>query len=107
LPLISLFPTKQEGFHILIIGVTVLVVILSVLGTLGIKERIFPMREEKYKLRNIKEILEARPVLILFLEALFTQIGAGVSSGAKIFFFLYALKRPDLSRWLRLVTFLG
>jgi len=96
LPLINAFPTKREGFHVVVIGVAVIVVALSVFGTLGIKERIFPVRGERYKVKNIKEIFGARPVLILFLENFAWQTGYGVNSGTQVFFFLYVVKRPDL-----------
>lgn len=96
LPLIGLFPTKGEGFTVVIAAVTATVLFLSVIGTLGIKERIFPVEAKKYSPRNLIEIVTARPVLVLFLQTLVTQIGVGVSSGITVFFFLYALKRPDL-----------
>lgn len=96
LPIIKSFPTMREGFVVAILGAAAFVLVFSVLGTLGIKERIQPMREEKYTFKNIKDILGARPVLILFLQTLISQIGAGVSSGTLVFFFLYGLKRPDL-----------
>jgi Na+/melibiose symporter-like transporter len=91
-----MFPTQKEGFHVVIIGVAVIVALFSILGTLGIRERIFPMQKEKYNFGNIKDILGARPVLVHFLTTLLTSIGSGVSTGALVFFFLYALKRPDL-----------
>jgi sugar (glycoside-pentoside-hexuronide) transporter len=96
LPLVRLFPTQKEGFHAVIIGVTAIVALFSILGTLGIQERIFPMRAEKYNFGNIKDIIGARPVLVHFLTTLLTSIGSGVSTGTLVFFFLYALKRPDL-----------
>ena len=96
LPLVNLFATKKDGFHAVVIGVAAFVALFSILGTLGIRERIFPMRQEKYKFINIAEILGARPIVVHFLTTLITSIGAGVSTGTLVYFFLYALKRPDL-----------
>jgi Na+/melibiose symporter-like transporter len=75
LPLINAFPTKQEGYYVLIITVILLVALTSVFGTLGIKERIFPTDKGGYKLKNIKEIFGSRPVLILALENYAWQSG--------------------------------
>jgi GPH family glycoside/pentoside/hexuronide:cation symporter/glucuronide carrier protein len=96
LPIISTFPTKREGFFVLIIAATVFIALFSILGTLGIKERIFPVKAEKYKFRDLKDIIGARPVLVFFLETLAYGISQGVNGGIGVFFFLYALKRPDL-----------
>jgi sugar (glycoside-pentoside-hexuronide) transporter len=95
LPLVNLFPTKREGFHTVVVGVTVLVALLSIMGTLGIKERVFPLRTERYGIRNVQEILGARAVLALFLSTLVTNIGTGVNAGTLVFFFLYVVKRPE------------
>ena len=96
LPIISAFPTKREGFFVLIIAATVFIALFSSLGTLGIKERIFPVKAEKYKIRDLKDIIGAKPVLIFFLETLAYGTSQGVIGGIGVFFFLYALKRPDL-----------
>lgn len=96
LPFIESFPTKREGFHVVVVATAAFVLFFTVIGTFGIKERIFPIRAEKYQLRNIVEILGARPVLILFLDTLLGQIGSGVSSGIGVFFFIYVLNRSDL-----------
>jgi len=96
LPLVSLFSTKQAGFHAVIIGVAGLMVLFSILGALGIKERVFPAHEDTYHFTDILHILAAKPVLILFITTLLLNISRSVTSAALVYFFLYVLKRPDL-----------
>jgi sugar (glycoside-pentoside-hexuronide) transporter len=96
LPLIESFSSKQQGFHVVIIGATLFVLLFSILGTLGIKERIAPVNTEKYGIRDALKILRARPVSILFLNTLILQIGNGMTQGIVLFFFIYVLKRSDL-----------
>ncbi len=96
LPLIESFASKREGFHVVIIGATLFVLLFSILGTLGIKERIAPVNAEKYSIIDALKILRARPVSILFLNTLILQIGNGMTQGIVLFFFIYVLKRSDL-----------
>lgn len=97
LPIVGLFPTKREGFTVAIIGIAIFIAVLSVVGTLGIKERVQPVEgAEKYRFRDLVRIIGARPVLALFGTTLLQQIAAGATTGIGVFFFLYVLKRPDL-----------
>jgi GPH family glycoside/pentoside/hexuronide:cation symporter/glucuronide carrier protein len=95
-PFVSSFPTERQGYHVWIIIASVVVIIFSILGTLSIKERIMPVKEEKYAFKEIVKILGAKPVLILFLETLFTQIGSAVTGAVSLFFFTFVLDEPDL-----------
>jgi len=95
-PFVSSFPTPRQGYHVLIIFATVFVILFSILGTLGIKERIFPVKKDKYKSSEVLKIIGSKPVLAHFVNTLLLQIGNGMTQGALIFFFTYALKRPDL-----------
>jgi GPH family glycoside/pentoside/hexuronide:cation symporter/glucuronide carrier protein len=84
------------GYHFLIIFATAIVLIFSILGTLGIKERIYPVKEEKYKLREVVKIIGSKPVFAHFINTLLLQIGNGMMQGTQIFLFTYVLNRPDL-----------
>ena len=48
---LDLFPSERYGFHMVIVVASVFVLIFSIIGTLGIKERIEPMRQKKYTLK--------------------------------------------------------
>jgi GPH family glycoside/pentoside/hexuronide:cation symporter/glucuronide carrier protein len=96
LPLIESFSSKQQGFHVVIMGATLFVLLFSILGALGIKERIAPVNAEKYGIQDALKILRARPVSILFLNTLILHIGNGMYQGIALFFFIYVIKRSDL-----------
>ncbi|NSW52414.1 MAG: MFS transporter [Anaerolineae bacterium] len=95
LPIVSLFTSEQAGYHWLILFFTVFVVLFSVLGTLGIRERVNPIKPEKYGLRDLYNILGNKAVLSHFVQQLFTMAGGGVIQGSILFFFIYVLDRPD------------
>ncbi len=96
IPFIESFSSKTQGFHILIIFASLFVLTFTILGVMGVKERIQPITGEKYSVRQIFQILGAKPVLILFLDTLLYQIGKGISDAIMIFFFGYVLNRLDL-----------
>ena len=95
-PFVSSFPTQSQGYHYLIVFATAFVMIFSILGTLGIKERIYPVKEEKYSFREVVKIIGSKPVFSHFINTLLLQIGNGMMQGTQIFFFTYVLNRPDL-----------
>ncbi|MHA1673712.1 MAG: MFS transporter [Promethearchaeota archaeon] len=95
-PFVSSFPTEQQGYHVWIILASTVVLVLSIIGTLGIKERILPVKEEKYAMGDIIKILGAKPVLILFLETFMVQIGSAVTGAVSLYFLTYVLEKPDL-----------
>jgi len=107
LPLIESFPTRRQGYHVVIIIASIFVLTFSIIGTLGIRERIHPLKAEKYPLGDIFKVLGARPVFILFLDTLISSVGGGVSSGIGLFFFIYALNRPDLYTTIVMLSVLG
>jgi GPH family glycoside/pentoside/hexuronide:cation symporter/glucuronide carrier protein len=90
-PFVSSFPTEQQGYHVWILIASLVILVFSILGTLSIKERILPVNEEKYALRDIIKILGAKPVLILFFETLLVQIGNAVTGAVGLYFFTFAL----------------
>ena len=49
IPVVSSFPTQRQGYHVLIIAASAFVLVFSIIGTLGIKERVYPVSEEGYQ----------------------------------------------------------
>ncbi len=96
LPIVGMFPTEQIGYHWLIIFFTVFVLVFSIVGTLGIKERVNPIGKEKYNVRDLLKILSNRAVFTHFLNQLVMMSANGILQGSIIFFFTYVLNRPDL-----------
>ncbi|MDW7755796.1 MAG: glycoside-pentoside-hexuronide (GPH):cation symporter [Brevefilum sp.] len=96
IPIVSSFATQRQGYHVLIIAASVFVLFFSILGTLGIRERVYPVSEQTYKFRDVLSIIGSKPVFAHFVNTLLLQIGNGLTQGTLIFFFTYVLKRPDL-----------
>jgi sugar (glycoside-pentoside-hexuronide) transporter len=96
LPFVGLFASERVGYHWLIIIFTIFVVLFSIIGTLGIKERVNPIRKEKYKFKDLIKILGNKAVISHFLQQLVLMTAAGVLQGSITFFFIYVLDRPDL-----------
>jgi GPH family glycoside/pentoside/hexuronide:cation symporter/glucuronide carrier protein len=96
IPIVSSFATQRQGYHVLIIGASVFVLVFSILGTLGIRERVYPVSEQAYQFRDVMRIIGSKPVFAHFVNTLLLQIGNGLTQGTLIFFFTYVLIRPDL-----------
>jgi len=100
--------TLLDGYVIIIISASLIVLIFSIVGALGIKERIKPISGEKYKLKDLLPILTARPVVVTFFTQLFTAISNSVASASGMFFVLYVLdNRPDVLSMVGLLSLVG
>ncbi|MCP4762334.1 MAG: hypothetical protein GY870_11180 [archaeon] len=105
--LMNIFSTKIQAFQILIILTISTVLGFSILGTLGIKEKVKPIEEKKYSIREIIDILGAKPVYILFVEGLFKSIGGGLQMAIMLIFFESVLGNGDLFISIGLTTTIG
>ncbi len=99
------FSNAVIGYLILVGGATVIVLVFSIVGVMGMKERVRPIEEEKYKLKQLFPILAQRPVMISFAASLLFGVGGTVASSSNIYFVTYVLdNRLDV---LSLVSFLS
>lgn len=106
--ILSVSATPLRGYTTIIIAASVIVLLFSIIGALGIKERIEPISEEKYKLKDIIPILTARPVLVTFGTQLFTGISGSISGATGMFFALYVLdNRPEILSIIGIISLLG
>jgi GPH family glycoside/pentoside/hexuronide:cation symporter/glucuronide carrier protein len=96
LPIVGLFSSDQVGYHWLIIIFTAFVLLFSIIGTLGIKERVNPIKKDKYKFQDLMKILGNKAVISHFLQQLVLMTSGGILQGSITFFFIYVLDRPDL-----------
>ncbi len=97
--------SKVTGYLILVGGATAIVLIFSIIGTLGIQERIQPIEEEKYKLKQLLPVLGQRPIMISFAVSLLFGIGGTVANSSNIYFVTYVLdNRLDV---LSIVSFIS
>ncbi|HHV12686.1 MAG TPA: MFS transporter [Clostridiales bacterium] len=80
-----------SGYILLVGGAVAVVLTFSIIGALGLKERVQPISEEKYKLSDVIPILTERPVLFTFMASLFMGVGGAVGSSSGIYFATYVL----------------
>ena len=90
-PIIVANGTLQE-YYILIFGAVAVVLIFSVGGILGVKERVkFEATEEaKYSLKELFSFFRLRPVLTLFLSCIIMTVGMNIS-GANTYYYTYVM----------------
>ncbi len=82
-----------ESYYMLIFGAMVVVLICSIGGALGVKERVAfeGTEEEKYKFKDLIGILLTKPVFVAFATSLITTVGTGTAMGANAYYFTYIM----------------
>lgn len=83
-----------ESYYILIFGSMAVTLVFSILGALGVKERVTPKGtdDERYSLRELFQFLRFKPVWTHFLTILLSTVGTSLSSGTGTFFYTYIMK---------------
>jgi len=83
--------SEARGYITLVVGASIIVVLFSLIGSAGVKERIQPVNDEKYKLKDLLKIIAQRPVATQFACSLLTTTGAYVVQTVNMFFFAYII----------------
>ena len=80
----------QTKTVISLILITVAVIFFcSIIGTLGVKERIKPQKRRVYTIKQLFQILGQKPVYITFLVILLYTIGSNIVSAVNTYILLY------------------
>ncbi|MFT5193615.1 MAG: sugar (glycoside-pentoside-hexuronide) transporter [Cellvibrionaceae bacterium] len=96
IPLVNRFESPVEGWQTTMIIYAILIVIITALGTWGVKERVLPKRDERYAFRDLYTILfNTRPLGVILLSTIAVNIGVGLSGGTAIFYYTYNLGNVD------------
>jgi len=82
---------KLSAYYIIIFGAMTLAMICTTTGVLGIRERVEPVDDEKYKFREIFSILTQRPVFFTTLLMMMFATSASAASASSMYFFTYML----------------
>ncbi|MDR2303257.1 MAG: glycoside-pentoside-hexuronide (GPH):cation symporter, partial [Treponema sp.] len=98
-----------SGYYTLILTGIAIVLVFTVIGVRGIRERIEPVNtEEKYKLKDIVPILASRPVLVILAVSLISGVGMFIGNGCAMYFYTYVLdNRLDVFSLTALLSFAG
>lgn len=100
-PLILGDTSNKDGYIKLILISAAVIFFCSVIGTMGVKERIKPQPGESYSVKQLFKILGQRPVYITFLVILLYTVGTNIVSAVNTYYYTYVL--GDLS-WAAILT---
>ncbi len=82
-----------ESYYVLIFGAMAIVLIFSIFGVLGVKERVSfkGNEEERYGIKDLFRFLGFKPIIIAFLASLLLGVATQMRSGANAYFFTYIM----------------
>jgi GPH family glycoside/pentoside/hexuronide:cation symporter/glucuronide carrier protein len=93
-PIILGNTTEAGGYVKLVLMATVIILVFSIIGAVGVKERVLVKQEKgqaQYKLKDLFIILTRRPVLATFMCSLSYYIGTMVLNAVNAYFYTYVL----------------
>jgi GPH family glycoside/pentoside/hexuronide:cation symporter/glucuronide carrier protein len=94
---------RLNGFYALIFSGVAVVLVFSIIGVMGIKERVEPVADEKYKLKDLVPILTCPPVLVTLIVAIIGGIAAIQQRTSNMYFCTYVLdNRLDVMAFISL-----
>lgn len=90
-PIILGDTSNKAGYIRLVLIVTAVVLIFSVVGTAGLKERVHPEPGKRYGVKDLFKILGEKPVWSTFLSALVYMVGFTIMNTVNTYYFTYVL----------------
>lgn len=102
-PLILGDTSNKDGYIKLVVITAAVIFFCSILGTLGVKERIKPQKEKSYTIRQLFKILGQKPVYITFIVVLLYTIGNNIVSAVNTYYYTYVLGNLSWAAILTLV----
>lgn len=103
-PLILGNVSNKQGYVKLILIATTIIFIFSIIGTLGVRERVKPQVGKRYGIKELFKFLLQKPVYITFITVLLFTIGNNIVSTTNTFFFTYIMGSLELLSIATLVT---
>jgi sugar (glycoside-pentoside-hexuronide) transporter len=96
-PFVSAFPTPKAGWYTLILGIAVFAFVLLFVGTLGVRERVQPVKKESYPLSQLLKIFfKTKPLVIIFISVSFVMVSIAVRMTSIIYYLTYVFKDANL-----------
>ena len=103
-PLILGDTTNKQGYINLVLIMTAVIFFFSIIGTMGVKERVKPQMENSYSVKELFKILSQKPVYITFLAVLLYSIGSNIVNAANTYFYTYIFEDLTLASIITLIT---
>lgn len=103
-PLILGDTSNKQGYINLVLIMTAVIFFFSIIGTMGVKERVKPQMENCYSVKELFKILSQKPVYITFLAVLLYSIGSNIVNAANTYFYTYIFEDLTLASIITLIT---
>lgn len=103
-PLILGDTSNKQGYTNLVLIMTAVIFFFSIIGTMGVKERVKPQMENSYSVKELFKILSQKPVYITFLAVLLYSIGSNIVNAANTYFYTYIFEDLTLASIITLIT---
>jgi len=103
-PLILGDASNKQGYINLVLIMTAVIFFFSIIGTMGVKERVKPQMENSYSVKELFKILSQKPVYITFLAVLLYSIGSNIANTANTYFYTYIFEDLTLASIITLIT---
>lgn len=103
-PLILGDTSNKQGYINLVLIMTAVIFFFSIIGTMGVKERVKPQMENSYSVKELFKILSQKPVYITFLAVLLYSIGSNIVNAANTYFYTYIFEDLMLASIITLIT---
>lgn len=103
-PLILGDTSNKQGYINLVLIMTAVIFFFSIIGTMGVKERVKPQMENSYSVKELFKILSQKPVYITFLAVLLYSIGSNIVNAANTYFYTYIFENLTLASIITLIT---
>ena len=103
-PLILGDTSNKQGYINLVLIMTAVIFFFSIIGTMGVKERVKPQMENSYSVKELFKILSQKPVYISFLAVLLYSIGSNIVNAANTYFYTYIFEDLTLASIITLIT---
>jgi len=89
--IVDKYEASATGYIIVIFAAAATVIAFSVFGALGIRERVMPIAEEKYRVKDLPRLIFTRPVFFSFLATLLYSVGMNAMKSASMYYVRYIL----------------
>ena len=93
---------NREGYVHLVLAGTAVILICSIFGALGVKERVRHVEASDYKFRDLLKIFTQKPVYTTFIVIMLYTVGSNIVANASSFYYTYIMGNLQLAS---LVTF--
>ncbi len=102
-PMILGDASNKAGYIRLILVITSIVVVLSIGGTLGLKERVSPQPGKRYGISDLFKIMGQKPIWSTFIASLLYMIGFTILNTVSAYYYTYILGNFQLFSVISLV----